>query len=232
MTHSESLDQLATALAKAQAAVKGAKRDSANPYFKSTYADLASVWEACREAFTSNGLSVVQFPGFDGGVAMLTTYLLHSSGQWMCGTAGTPLVKSDPQGVGSAITYLRRYALAAVASVAPEDDDGNDASGRTMQTPAGRRPPAGASASGQGGSLVAPPPLDQPPPALAEKEPMPWEGDITDLTPCPHTSSGKSVSIMTRAELVKLQAWLVQHQDAKDAPTWALLVKTALSKRP
>lgn len=129
ITNSTQLDLLGAALAKAQASVKGAKRDAANPFFKSTYADLASTWEACREALTTNGLSVVQLPGEakDGTVA-LTTMLLHSSGQWIAETATAPLAKQDAQGVGSAITYLRRYALAAVASVAPEDDDGNAAS--------------------------------------------------------------------------------------------------------
>ena len=116
-THSEQLNELGAALAKAQSQVKGAKKDAANPFFKSTYADLASVWDACRDALTSNGLSVVQFPGFDNGMATLDTVLLHSSGQWMAGTAGAPLGKQDAQGVGSVLTYLRRYALAAVASV-------------------------------------------------------------------------------------------------------------------
>lgn len=126
--HSVELDKLATALAKAQAAVKGAKKDSANPFFKSSYADLASVWEACREALTENGLSVAQFPGFSNGTATLDTMLLHSSGQWLQASAGAPLVKQDAQSVGSVLTYLRRYALAAVASVSPVDDDGNAAS--------------------------------------------------------------------------------------------------------
>lgn len=71
MQHSEQLNELGAALAKAQAAVRGAKKDANNPFFKSTYADLASVWEACREALTSNGLSVVQFPGYADGVATL-----------------------------------------------------------------------------------------------------------------------------------------------------------------
>ncbi len=127
MTHSDQLDQLATALAKAQQQIEGAKKDSTNPFFKSTYADLASVWAACRGALTQNGLSVVQLPGFDSGVATLTTILLHSSGQWIEGTAAAPIAKQDAQGVGGVITYLRRYALAAVAGVVQEDDDGESA---------------------------------------------------------------------------------------------------------
>jgi len=136
-THSEQLNELGAALAKAQAIMATAKKDSQNPFFRSSYADLASVWEACREPLTQNGLSVAQFPGFEPGnppTALVTTILLHTSGQWMAETAGAPLPdqtrkdgsveKANAQGVGSAITYLRRYALAAVASVSPADDDG------------------------------------------------------------------------------------------------------------
>ena len=126
--HSPELDKLATALVKAQASVKGAVKYSTNPHFKSQYDDVASIWEAWRKPRTENGLSVVQLPGWLDGRTTLTTMLLHTSGQWISGTAESPISKADPQGVGSAITYLRRYALAAAASVAPEDDDGNAAS--------------------------------------------------------------------------------------------------------
>lgn len=129
MKHSENLDQLAPALCKAQAAMRGALKDSTNPHFKSRYADLASVWDACRDALTANGLSVVQLPGGNGASVEMTTLLLHASGQWISCTGTFLAVKSDPQALGSAITYARRYQLAAVVGVAPEDDDGNAASG-------------------------------------------------------------------------------------------------------
>jgi hypothetical protein len=173
---SEHLNELATALAKAQAQIATAKRDSANPFFKSSYADLASVWEACRDALTSNGLSVVQLPGFSDGMATLDTMLLHSSGQWLQATAGAPLGKQDAQGVGSVITYLRRYALAAVASVSPADDDGNEASGRGGKSPAVSK---GAAAT-RTRAVSAPPsePLTERPAAIVagEAEKMPWDG--------------------------------------------------------
>lgn len=129
MKQSENLDALAAAFSKAQATVEGARRDSNNPHFKSKYADLASVWLACREALTSNGLSVVQGCGevVDGKLHM-TTRLLHASGQWLEDTLSLPLGKMDAQGYGSAVTYARRYALAAMVGVSPEDDDGNAAS--------------------------------------------------------------------------------------------------------
>lgn len=200
MQHSEQLNELGAALAKAQAQVKGAKKDSANPFFKSQYADLASVWEACRDALTSNGLSVVQFPGYENGVATLDTVLLHSSGQWMSGTAGAPIGKQDAQGVGSVLTYLRRYALAAVASVSPADDDGNAASGKDKGR-GGARTPA---RTGAQGAPVAPPPppLDEKPKALAEEEPMPWEGPTREtLWPGPGPTNGKSVREWTSKHL-------------------------------
>jgi hypothetical protein len=123
-SQSPSVVALAKAMLEAQKVLKPAIKDSANPFFKSKYADLGSVWDACREALHANGLSVVQFPGFEQGVATLTTILLHTSGEWIAGTAGAPLVKQDAQSAGSVITYLRRYALAAAVGVVTEDDDG------------------------------------------------------------------------------------------------------------
>lgn len=123
--HSADLKDLAAALAKAQAAIEGAKKDHVNPQFGSRYADLDSVWSACRGPLTDNGLSVSQWPGGEGTAVTLSTMLLHSSGQWIKATASATAPKDNAQGVGSVITYLRRYALAAVAGVTQEDDDGN-----------------------------------------------------------------------------------------------------------
>ena len=129
MNASPELDKLAAALAKAQAALESAHKDSVNPHFRSTYADLTSIWEAARGPLTAQGLSVCQLPGFDAetGTVTLETVLLHSSGQWLSGIAGSPIGKADAQGVGSCLTYLRRYALAAVAGVTADDDDGEAA---------------------------------------------------------------------------------------------------------
>jgi hypothetical protein len=127
---SESITALAAAMSKVQASVEGAVKGKANPAFKGTkYADLRSVWDACREALADNGMSVLQFPGemVDGRMT-LTTQLCHESGEWMRAPLSIPLSKVDAQGYGSAVTYARRYALAAVVGVCPEDDDGNAAS--------------------------------------------------------------------------------------------------------
>lgn len=124
---SENINELAAALAKAQGQIEGAKKDSANPFFKSTYADLASVWDACRKQLSDNGLSIIQCPEeAENGIA-IETMLLHSSGQWKSGRYVIPVAKNDAQAMGSAITYGRRYALAAMVGIAPEDDDGNAA---------------------------------------------------------------------------------------------------------
>jgi hypothetical protein len=119
---------LATALVKAQAAIEGAKKDSTNPHFKNKYADLGSVWDACREALHKNGFSVVQYGTVTEAGAALVTKLLHESGESIEGL--TPLLntKGDMQGLGSAWTYARRYGLAAIVGVCPEDDDANAAS--------------------------------------------------------------------------------------------------------
>jgi len=127
---SDNLDKLATALSKAQGEMEFAKKDSENPYFKSKYADLASVWSACQEPLKNNGLSVTQtFDSSEIGVKIVTT-LLHASGQWLSGELVIRPVKLDPQGIGSAITYGRRYSLAAIVGVIQDDDDAEAAQGR------------------------------------------------------------------------------------------------------
>jgi len=130
MNKSESIAALAAALAAAQGQMKGAVKDSANPFFKSKYADLASVVEAIRVAFASNGLSYIQtVEPSDKDEVRVETTILHSSGEWIaCGILSLPVSKSDAQGYGSALTYARRYSLSAATGVAPEDDDGNLAS--------------------------------------------------------------------------------------------------------
>ena len=129
MNKSESINELAAALSKAQGTMRGALKDSDNPFFKSKYADLASVVEAIRESFSANGLSYIQtVEPTEKNEAKVGTTILHSSGQWIdCGCVAVPVSKADAQGFGSAITYARRYGLSAAAGVAPEDDDGNAA---------------------------------------------------------------------------------------------------------
>ncbi len=127
METSEQLNELFTALATAQGAIQSAKKDAVNPFFKSQYATLDSIWNAIRSPLSTNELSVIQIPIKDQSGLKLITRLCHSSGQWMEGIFEIKPSKDDLQGIGSALTYARRYALAAMVGVtADEDDDGNN----------------------------------------------------------------------------------------------------------
>ncbi|MFA5286184.1 MAG: ERF family protein [Smithellaceae bacterium] len=138
MIQSETIGKLAEALAKAQAVIENAKKESDNPFFKSKYADLSSIWEACRKPLTDNGLSIVQSPVFlteHPDMVGLDTRLCHSSGEWLEGRIVMKPVKSDPQSYGSCLTYLRRYSLQSFISICAEvDDDGNAATGKKTNT--------------------------------------------------------------------------------------------------
>jgi hypothetical protein len=118
----------AKAFIAAQKATEAVKKASTNPAFKSRYADLAVVVEAVIPALNESGIAVIQSPSFDGDLVSVTTVLLHESGSSVTGTLSMRPTKMDPQGVGSAITYARRYALLGMAGAAPEDDDGHAAS--------------------------------------------------------------------------------------------------------
>jgi hypothetical protein len=130
---SENINELMGALAKAQGEMCNAIKDSANPFFKSKYADLSSVWNACRGPLSKNGLAIVQTIQQRESGEVLHTLLGHASGQWMSSTMPIK-VKSDNksaneiQQLGSCLTYLRRYSLSAIVGIAPDDDDdGNTA---------------------------------------------------------------------------------------------------------
>lgn len=133
---SDAINEISAALAKAQGQIEGASKGKVNPAFKSKYADLASIWDACREALSTNGLAVLQIPNETPDGMLLTTMVTHSSGQWFRSSYPVRPVQATPQGLGSAITYARRYALMAMVGIAPEDDDGEAAMGRAPQQPA------------------------------------------------------------------------------------------------
>ena len=141
MYQSETLTALAGALADFQRHDIGAKKNATNPHLKNKYADLSSIWEAIREPLAANGLAVVQLPvPGEAGTLRLRTQLLHMSGEWIASEIVMPLAKADPQGYGSALTYARRYALAAMLGVTQEDDD---ATAATRPTQAAQEKPAG-----------------------------------------------------------------------------------------
>jgi hypothetical protein len=132
MRQSESINALAAALASAQGEIEAAAKDRMNPHFKSRYATLAAAVEASRPALAKHGLAVIQSPTLSGANTItLTSRLLHKSGEWLEDDFMLPVAKFDPQGIGSALTYARRYAYCAMVGViADEDDDGNAASQR------------------------------------------------------------------------------------------------------
>ena len=124
---SESIAKLTEALSKAQGVIEGAKKDADNPFFKTTYADLSSVWRACRGPLSENGLAIMQTVETCNDKYILVTTLSHSSGEWMRSFMPILLVKHDPQSLVSSITYCRRASLAAMVGVCPSDDDGESA---------------------------------------------------------------------------------------------------------
>jgi len=141
MKKSESIVELAKALNKFQKELRPAKKTSENPFFKSTYADLAAIWEAIREPLTKHGLAIVQTMDYsEAGTPLIETVLCHTSGEWIGGALPVKPVKDDPQSLGSAITYARRYSLSAMLGlVTEEDDDGEKAMGREEKSPPSRK---------------------------------------------------------------------------------------------
>lgn len=137
MKTSESVNELFAALAKANGEIKNAVKDAENPHFKRDYATLASVLDAVREPLSKNGLSVLQTVRVaEGNHFLLETRLAHASGQWVESETPLLLVKDDMQGLGSAITYARRYALAAMIGVShADDDDAEDAIDKENREP-------------------------------------------------------------------------------------------------
>ena len=131
MNKSDSIANLAMALCKFQGEVANPKNTAKNPFFKSSYSPLNEVINTTKPLLAKHGLSVLQSPSGDGERIIVTTLLMHSSGEWI---EGEPLVlkadKVTAQGAGSAISYGRRYALSAILGVSSEDDDdGNHATG-------------------------------------------------------------------------------------------------------
>jgi hypothetical protein len=139
MEKSESIKEIATALCKFQGEVEKIKKTETNPFFKSKYASLSDILDVIRKPLSENGLSFVQFPTEQH---KLTTMLMHISGEYLQDTYDMTPTKNDPQGLGSVITYQRRYALGSILGLnIDDDDDGNSGSTpkptnkKTQETP-------------------------------------------------------------------------------------------------
>lgn len=169
------MDKLFGALAAAQSKIGAAAKDKTNPHFQSKYADLSSIWEACRGALSEQGIAVVQMPGYADGMVTVKTVLCHSSGQSIEGSLSLPVsggkMGVTAQTIGSAITYARRYALAAMVGVTPEDDDGNAAS--SSAPPSRQNAPV----------RRDPPPRAQAEPSLDPRDPPTDDGPVRDIEP-------------------------------------------------
>ena len=144
MNHSESMKEIAPALVKAQATIKAAVKDSSNPFFKSKYADLATIIEAVRTPLNAAGICFLQPASEAEHGVRVETILLHVSGEWVSESVVVPVSKDDAQGMGSALTYGRRYGLQSMCGVPVEDDDGNAAT---------KSPPAKKGYSGSDGAM-------------------------------------------------------------------------------
>lgn len=203
---SEELKDLADALSKAQGKIANAARTNTNPFFKAKYADLADVREACQGPLAANGLSVVQTSELAEGAVVVATTLLHSSGQWIRGRLRVVPAKNDPQGIGSALTYARRYSLAAMVGVATEDDDAQRASHGGHATepkrPVFQAPPANASAPQE--SHEAPHESQEAPPA--DEGPKVYVASVDEK----HGTSAKG----------KWTMFIVKFSDGREATTF------------
>jgi hypothetical protein len=150
MKTSDAIDQLATALAAAQAEMKNATLNKVNPHFKSKYADLAGIRDTVTPALSKHGLAIVQGTDTTEGGIVVVTRLMHKSGQWM--ESRFPIAYDKPQTMGSAYTYARRYSLSAMCSIsADEDDDANAAN----EKPVHAKPEAMPSVNGTAGASKA-----------------------------------------------------------------------------
>lgn len=181
---SDTQAELTKALAAATLEFKEVVKNAENPFFKKQgggsykYADLSALIEATREALAKHGIVIMQIPVVrrKTGEAGCWTIMKHASGEWIKSKCVLPVSKWDAQGIGSALTYSRRYAYGAVCNIAGEpDDDGNAAAGREeAKAQAHPRPPQVPQGSTRGGSRAPETWEGTGVPRSDTKEPLPW----------------------------------------------------------
>ena len=137
MKTSDNVELVSAALVAMQAEAQHANFDSKNPHFKSKYASLAEIIDTTKGVLAKHGLAIVQMPAFRENIGhVLCTRIIHSSGQWLEDEMRLNPIKDDPQGLGSSLTYARRYSIPGICMIASEDDDdGNAASHKPNVTP-------------------------------------------------------------------------------------------------
>lgn len=153
MKTSDAIDQIATALAKAQGEMKNAPLNKVNPHFKSRYADLAVIRDTVVPALSKNNIAVTQGTDFDNGALMVVTRLVHASGQWM--ESRFPIAIDKPQAMGSAYTYAKRYSLSAICAISADDDDDANAANDGGKVPDAPKPVSMPSINGTPGASKA-----------------------------------------------------------------------------
>jgi hypothetical protein len=185
---------LDAALAKAQGEIPNAIKDKINPAFRSKYADLTAIWDACREALSKNGLSVTQWPVHSEDSRLHIITRIACAGEWMMAEFSIPVQKPDAHGYGSAITYTKRFALSAALGIATdEDDDGNEASQRDPAPAQPRQQPQ--------------PPTPQPPREQPQQKQKPWTTKA-QMIDCFHSLSRQ---FETEGQLDAYQETLKKH---------------------
>ena len=137
----ETINELTKALSKMQGELTSVPKESINPFFKSKYASLDAIWDTIRKPLSLNGLSIIQLTGSDGNGIFIKTMLCHSTGQFVESYLPINAKASDPQSVGSAITYARRYALSAILGVSADDDDDAEAATHKATPKKADKPP-------------------------------------------------------------------------------------------
>lgn len=177
------VENIAKALVKAQAEMTKAHKGSENPHFRSKYADLGNVMDACLPALNANEIAVAQVMHSSEGEDFVVTRFIHASGESLECAVRLLIGKPDMQGMGSAITYARRYGLMMLAGIAPEDDDGN------------------AAANNPGNKKKQPPANDPPPPAkTAEPLASDYRGRESEYPITFGTHKGKTMLAFTEAQ--------------------------------
>ena len=214
MNKSESIKELATALSKAQYQFDGAAKNAKNPHFKSDFANLQSIWEAISEPLHDNGLRVIQSSDVIDGQMILETTLAHSSGEWISGRYPLNPTKNDPQGLGGAVTYARRYALAAIFGVYQVDDDANDASSKPK--PPKHNPPTKQQMTPQASPKMTPlDPIDSmdrgqlASAILAEGKKVGWE--MKEIEDASHFLFKKKPAALAPDEMKELYFYVKEH---------------------
>lgn len=235
MQKSESIKELATALAKAQGEFQAVKKDCENPFFKSSYADLASVVATVKPVMAKYGLSVCQLPSLGAKGPIVTTVLLHSSGEWLSSELEVPAVKPDAQGIGSALTYGRRYALSAILGVASEDDDDGNRASHDNYQPKAKSAPRAAESAKSAPPQPSPPPSDEatvtfPAPEIMGNEISGTVVSVRRATPKTGKGQYLQIGIAGHRSMVCFDPHLFNDLEAIKKPTPAVLKFTPSGK--